>query len=200
MSNSMRVSKMSGFFVSTTWSCGYLQNVATEFQSSKVRPLFFISLFLVTSARSFRRKLKIKIKKSTTGVEQRSSIWAEHDRARQRQHRQQARLTARLLQVWQCQSPPCCGRGFIEVPVCTSCVPRMLCEGGACSHSYSRAEADAHLTATLGDWLGLDTEMCMIPAMHKKTKVCTSACLWPDAVWGYWDFFWAEIFFFRLGA
>ena len=54
---------------------------------------------------------------------------------------------ARLLQVW--QSPPCCGRGFIEDPVCTSCVPRMLCEGGACSHS--RAEADAHLTARLGD-------------------------------------------------
>ena len=42
--------------------------------------------------------------------------------------------------------PPCCRRGFIEVPVCTSCV---FCEGSACSHS--RAEADAHLTARLGD-------------------------------------------------
>ena len=85
--------------------------------------------------------------------------------------RQQARPTARLLQVWQCQSPPCCGRGFIEVPVCTFCVPRMLCEGGACSHS--RAEADAHLTARLDDWLGLDTEVCMIPAKEKR---CSWTC------------------------
>ena len=40
--NDLRVSKMSGFFVSTTWSCVYLQNVATEFQSSKVNlPKYF---------------------------------------------------------------------------------------------------------------------------------------------------------------
>ena len=40
-----------------------------------LRPLFFIFLFLVTSARSFRLELKKKKKKkSTTGVEQRSSI------------------------------------------------------------------------------------------------------------------------------
>ena len=45
--------------------------------------------------------------------------------------------------------PSCCGRGFIEVPVCTAYVPRMLCKGGACSHLS--AEADAHLTARLGD-------------------------------------------------
>ena len=33
---------MSGFFVSTTWSCIYLQKVATEFQSSKVNlPKYF---------------------------------------------------------------------------------------------------------------------------------------------------------------
>ena len=33
---------MSGFFVSTAWSCVYLQNVATEFQSSKVNlPKYF---------------------------------------------------------------------------------------------------------------------------------------------------------------
>ena len=38
---------------------------------------------------------------------------------------------------------------------------------GACSHS--RAEADADLTAKLGDWLGLDTEMCMIKAKKKKS-------------------------------
>ena len=42
MSNSMRVSKIAGFFVSTAWSCVYLQNVATEFQSSKVNlPKYF---------------------------------------------------------------------------------------------------------------------------------------------------------------
>ena len=70
----------------------------------KLRPLFFISLFLVTRVRSFRQELKPK-KKSATGVEQRSSIWTEHDRACQQQ-------------------------GFIEVPVCTSrCEPSMLCEG-----------------------------------------------------------------------
>ena len=42
MSNSMTVSKMSGFFVSTTWSCIYPQKVATTFQSSKVNlPKYF---------------------------------------------------------------------------------------------------------------------------------------------------------------
>ena len=42
MSNSITVSKMSDFFVSTAWSCVYLQNVATEFQSSKVNlPKYF---------------------------------------------------------------------------------------------------------------------------------------------------------------
>ena len=163
---------------------------------SNIRPLFFISLFLVTSARSFRQELKKKKKKSTTGVEQRSSIWAEHDRARQQQHRQQARLTVRLLQVWQCQSPPCCGRGFIEVPVCTSCVPRMLCEGGACFalEGRSRCAPDCHTRWLTwpGHWDVYDPS--------SKNKVCTSACLWPDAVWGYWDFFWRKLFFFRLGA
>ena len=33
---------MSGFFVSTAWSCVYLQNFATEFESSKVNlPKYF---------------------------------------------------------------------------------------------------------------------------------------------------------------
>ena len=42
MSNSMTVSKMSGFFVSTACSCVHLQKVATEFQSSKVNlPKYF---------------------------------------------------------------------------------------------------------------------------------------------------------------
>ena len=40
--------------------------------------------------------------------------------------------------------------------------------------------------------------MCMIPA-KLKTKVCTSACLWPDAVWGYWDFLGGgKLFFFSV--
>ena len=39
---SMTVSKMSDFFVSTAWSCVYLQRVATEIQSSKVNlPKYF---------------------------------------------------------------------------------------------------------------------------------------------------------------
>ena len=38
----MTVSKISGFFVSTARSCVYIQNVATEFQSSKVNlPNYF---------------------------------------------------------------------------------------------------------------------------------------------------------------
>ena len=45
-----------------------------------------------------------------------------------------------------------------------------------------------------GDWLSLDTEMCMIPA--KKTKVCPSVCLWPDAVCGNWDYFLGGNYFF----
>ena len=132
-----------------------------------LRPLFFISLFLVTSARSFRQELKKK----------KIDHWswaAKFDLSRTWSCAPTTTSSASeayrfsLLQVWQCQSLPCCGRGFIEVPVCTSCVPRMLCEGGACSHS--RAEADAHLTARLGDWLGLGTEMCMITAKKKTNK------------------------------
>ena len=42
MSNSMTMSKMSGFFVSTAWSSVYLQKVASKFQSSKVNlPKYF---------------------------------------------------------------------------------------------------------------------------------------------------------------
>ena len=42
MSNSMTVSKISVFFVSTAWSCVYLQKIATEIRSSKINlPKYF---------------------------------------------------------------------------------------------------------------------------------------------------------------
>ena len=116
-----------------------------------VRPLFFISLFLVTSARSFRQELKKKKKeKSTTGVEQRSSI-----RPNMIVHANNNIVSKRGL-------PLVCFKCGSAVPVPSlsrkrfhrSSSRHILCaknalRRGACSHSM--AEADAHLTATLGD-------------------------------------------------
>ena len=159
-----------------------------------IRPLFFISLFLVTSARSFQWELKKKKK-----IDHWSGV-AKFD----------------LSRTWSCMPTTTSSaseayRSFassVAVPVpsllrkrfhrssslhilCAKNALRRGCVFALVLEGRSRCAPDCH-TGWLtwpGHWDVYD------PSYAWKTKVCTFACLWPDAVWGYWDFFWGEIFF-----
>ena len=171
----------------------FRKSYRNSFCKTSLRPLFFISLFLVTSARSFRQELKKKKIDhwSWAAKFHLSQTWSctptTTSSASEAYHSFASSVAVPVHSLLR--------KRFHWSPVCTSCVPRMLCEGGACSHS--RAEAD-------GTWLpdqvtDLAWTLRCVWSQLKKTKVCTSACLWPDAVWGYWDFFWeGEIIFFSV--
>ena len=164
------------------------------------RPLFFISLFLVTSARSFWRELKKK-KKSTTGVEQRSSIWAEHDRARQQQPWLSASEAYRSFASSVAVPVPSLWRKRFH----RSSSLHILCAKNALRRGCvfalegrSRCAPDCHTRWLTwpGPWL-----RCVWSQLKKQKSVLLCAC---DQMLceGIGIFFWGGggIIFFRLGA